>query len=208
MKKENYKKSILLIVMLFILLFILSGCTSSNNTVNNSQMNNVSKNTTINKTSSNNKTNNTTTNSNISTTSSNTTTTSSNSVVSQLNLERLSIYNGTKTAIIGNAYVIKADKQTIFNFSKEDWLEFRKSYIDTHSGSNWLTIYFGDNTGIIFSGMSFIGTLCNIDADDNYCVASPANDLEYIEIYTDTNEVKYDFPEGGNTTNYFVGLEK
>lgn len=194
MKKQNYKKGILLLVILLILLFILSGCTSSNNTVTNLQMNNVSKNsTTINKTSSNTITNNTTT--------------SANSVVSQLNLERLSIYNDAKTAIIGNAYVIKADKQTIFNFSKEDWIEFRKSYIDIHSGSNWLTIYFGDNTGIIFSGMGFIGTLCNIDANDNYCVASPANDLEYIEIYTDTNEVKYDFPEGGDTTNYFVGLD-
>ena len=59
------------------------------------------------------------------------------------------------------------------------------------------------------TGMGYLGTLCDIDPTDQYAIASPANELEYLKIFSDSNTVEYELPENGsNTTNYFVGLEK
>lgn len=133
---------------------------------------------------------------------------SAKSRVSQLKLETLDVYNGFKTEVIGKCHVIKADKKTIFDFSADEWLEFKATFIDTHKEDNWLTIYFEDKTGIIFIGMDYMGTLCNINAEEQFCAANPSKDLEYIEIFTESNKVNYDFPENGKSKNYFIGLEK
>lgn len=133
---------------------------------------------------------------------------STKSRVSQLKLETLDVYNGFETEVIGKCHVIKADKKTIFDFSADEWLEFKATFIDTHKEDKWLTIYFEDKTGIIFTGMDYIGTLCNINAEEQFCAANPSKDLEYIEIFTESNKVNYDFPENGKSKNYFTGLEK
>ncbi len=132
--------------------------------------------------------------------------TSAKSRVSQLKLETLDVYNGFKTEVIGKCHVIKADKKTIFDFSADEWLEFKANFIDTHREDAWLTIYFEDKTGIIFTGMDYIGTLCNIDPSEQYSMASSANQLELIEIFTDEKKVKYELVKG--KTNYFKGLDK
>lgn len=64
----------------------------------------------------------------------------------------ISVWNGTRTEIIGSRMEIKADKSKVKQMKASEFrtfVEFIDVYIKAY---NWVTIDFGDGTGIVFPG--------------------------------------------------------
>lgn len=56
-----------------------------------------------------------------------------------------------------------------------------------------------------FGGCDYIGDLCDIDKNEQYCHATPSNTLETIALLE--TSVEYWFPDNNtNSKNYFTGL--
>jgi len=60
------------------------------------------------------------------------------------------VLNGSKTEVIGQRGYIHMYKETLLNASDEDFVEFIKAI--AAPGFNWVTIDFGDGTGIVVRG--------------------------------------------------------
>ena len=75
------------------------------------------------------------------------------------------VKNGTKTEVIGTWAEIVVAKELALATTQEEYAEFCKTVVDG-SGYNWVTISFGDGTGIQFqSSISYVATYGTIDSD-------------------------------------------
>lgn len=97
------------------------------------------------------------------------------------------VKNGTKTEVIGKRAEVVFDKELAKALTNEEFVEFCYTVVDG-SGYNWVTISFGDGTGIVFAGSNpSMATYGEIDEEGallegkGYIMAYESGTVNYSE---------------------------